>query len=320
MTTPFATPVVLLIFNRPAETAAAVAAIRAVRPSRLLIVADGPRPGRPEDIQACLAARAAAATIDWPCTVEWNESATNLGCRVRVATGLDWVFARVAEAVIVEDDCLPDPSFFHFCADLLARHRDDPAVMSICGHRCDGPDEHDEPSYVFSRYPSSWGWATWRRAWRLYDPTLARWPGLRATEWLKTLLGDVAAVGYWQRTFDQAAAGVDTWDHAWLFAHWLHQAAVIRPRVNLVRNIGFGPAATHTLDARHPIAVRPAAAVSFPLCHPTEFRRDESFDRRLEWVLFSGMHRRALVEAHHRIRALRRRSATSQYIDRCNAK
>jgi hypothetical protein len=97
MTTPFATPVVLLIFNRPAETAAAVAAIRAVRPSRLLIVADGPRPGRPEDIQACLAARAAAATIDWPCTVEWNESATNLGCRVRVATGLDWVFARVAD-------------------------------------------------------------------------------------------------------------------------------------------------------------------------------------------------------------------------------
>ena len=305
MPTPFATPVVLLIFNRPAETAAAVAAIRAVRPSRLLIVADGPRPGRSDDIQTCAAARAAADTIDWPCAVDWHESATNLGCRARVASGLDWVFARVTEAVIVEDDCLPDPSFFHFCADLLARHRDDPAVMSICGHRCDGPDEHDKPSYIFSRYPSSWGWATWRRAWRLYDPNLVRWPHLRSTDWLEEFLGDAAAVGYWRRTFDQAAAGADTWDHAWLFAHWLHQAAAIRPRVNLVRNIGFGPGATHTRAAAHPLAARPAAAVSFPLHHPADGRRDESFDRRLEWVLFSGMHRRALVEAQHRIHAAR---------------
>lgn len=320
MTTPFETPVVLLIFNRPAETAAALAAIRAVRPSRLLIVADGPRPDRADDIRACAAARAAAQAVDWPCAVERHESATNLGCRSRVASGLDWVFTRVEEAVIVEDDCLPDPSFFHFCADLLGRYRDDPAVMSICGHRCDGPDEHDGPSYVVSRYPSSWGWATWRRAWRLYDPALARWPHLRSTDWLEALLGDPAAVGYWRLTFDQAVAGVDTWDHAWLFAHWLHRAAALRPRVNLVRNIGFGAAATHTRAASHPLAARPAAAVSFPLRHPSGDGRDESFDRRLEWVLFSGMHRRALVEAHHRISALRRRSATSQYIDRCNAK
>lgn len=303
MATSFTTPVVLLIFNRPAETAAAVAAIRAVRPSRLLIVADGPRPGRTDDTRNCADARAAARAVDWPCTIEWHESATNLGCRRRVASGLDWVFARASEAVIVEDDCLPDPSFFHFCADLLARHRHDPAVMSICGHRCDGPDEHDAPSYVFSRYPSSWGWATWRRAWGLYDPTLARWAELRTTNWLETILGDAAAVSYWQRTFDQAAAGADTWDYAWVFTHWLHQAAAIRSRVNLVRNIGFGPAATHTLEASHPLAARPAAAASFPLRHPADGVRDESFDRRLEWVLFSGMCRRALVEAHRRIQA-----------------
>jgi hypothetical protein len=305
MATPFATPVVLLTFNRPAETAAAVAAIRAVRPSRLLIVADGPRPGREDDIRSCAAARAAAQAVDWPCVVETNQSPTNLGCRRRVASGLDWVFTQVTEAVIVEDDCLPDPSFFHFCTELLARHRDDPAVMSICGHRCDGPDEPDGPSYVFSRYPSSWGWATWRRAWRLYDPNVARWPCLRATDWLEAILGDPAAVAYWRRTFDHAAAGVDTWDHAWLFAHWLHQAVAIRPRVNLVRNIGFGPHATHTHDASHPLAARPAAAMPFPLRHPREQCRDEAFDRRLEWVLFSGMQRRALAEAHRRIHEAR---------------
>jgi hypothetical protein len=173
--------------------------------------------------------------------------------------------------------------------------------MSICGHRCDGPDEHNEPSYVFSRYPSSWGWATWRRAWRLYDPNLACWPDLRSTGWLESLLGDAAAIAYWRRTFDLAAARTDTWDHAWVFTHWLQKAAAIRSRVNLIRNIGFGTGATHTRDASHPLAARPAAAVAFPLRHPAACRRDESFDRRLEWALFSGMHRRALLEAHHRI-------------------
>lgn len=307
MTVPFGTPVVLLIFNRPAETAAAMAAVRAVRPAHLLIVADGPRPDRPDDIRACAAARAAAQAVDWPCETEWHASATNLGCRQGVARGLDWVFSRVTEAVIVEDDCLPDPSFFHFCADLLARHREDRAVMSICGHRCEGPDEHDGASYVFSRYPSSWGWATWRRAWQLYDPALAGWADLRSTDWLEAILGDPAAVAYWQRTFDQALVGVDTWDHAWVFSHWLHQAVAIRPRVNLVRNIGFGPDATHTRDALHPLATRPAATMSFPLRHPVDGRRDEAFDRRLEWVLFSGMHRRALAEARQRIHAGRHR-------------
>jgi hypothetical protein len=171
----------------------------------------------------------------------------------------------------------------------------------VTGNNFQDGKKRGEAAYYFSKYNHCWGWATWRRAWQLYDPNLACWPDLRSTGWLESLLGDATAVTYWQRTFDQAAAGTDTWDHAWVFTHWLHQAAAIRSRVNLIRNIGFGTGATHTRDASHPLAARPAAAVAFPLRHPVACRRDASFDRRLEWVLFSGMHRRALLEAHHRI-------------------
>jgi hypothetical protein len=306
MNAPFQTPVILLIFNRPAETARALAAIRAVRPSRLFVVADGPRPGHPDDPQACAQARGMVSDIDWPCSVERLEAATNMGCRDRVSSGLDWAFDRVEEAVVIEDDCLSDPSFFQLCGTLLARHRDDPRVMSIGGHRCDGPDEHDPPSYAFSRYPASWGWATWRRAWRHYDVGLREWPRLRATGWLESLLGDASAVRHWRRIFDHAVRGIDTWDYAWVFAHWLHGGLAIRPRVNLVQNIGFGQAATHTRDASHPLASRPAASLSFPLHHPSACTRDEALDRRLEWILFSGMVRRSLIAAQARITAGRR--------------
>lgn len=195
-----------------------------------------------------------------------------------------------------------DP-FFQLCGTLLARHRDDSRVMSIGGHRCDGPDEHDPPSYAFSRYPASWGWATWRRAWRHYDAGLREWPRLRATGWLESLLGDASAVRYWRRIFDQAARGIDTWDYAWVFAHWLHGGLAIRPRVNLVQNIGFGQDATHTQDASHPLASRLAVSLSFPLHHPPECTRDEALDQRIEWILFSGMVRRSLIEAQARIAA-----------------
>lgn len=113
------TPVAMLVFNRPELTARVFAAIRAARPQQLLIVADGPRNGHPEDVQRCAEIRRIVEQVDWPCRVFRNFSETNLGCKLRVSSGLDWVFSQVEEAIILEDDCLPDYSFFRFCQEML---------------------------------------------------------------------------------------------------------------------------------------------------------------------------------------------------------
>src|SRR6185369_17048088 len=109
------TPVALLVFNRPEETSRVFAAIREARPLQLFIIADGPRSSRPNEQNRCAMVRQIVEQVDWPCQVERLYSETNLGCRKRVASGLDWVFSRVEEAMILEDDCLPDQAFFRYC-------------------------------------------------------------------------------------------------------------------------------------------------------------------------------------------------------------
>jgi hypothetical protein len=127
------TPVGFIIFNRPDVTERVFGEIARAQPPQLLIVADGPRPERPGEAEKCAAARAIAERIDWPCDVLKNYSDVNLGCARRVSSGMIWIFEQVNEAIILEDDTLPDPTFFRFCEEMLEKYRDDERVMHISG-------------------------------------------------------------------------------------------------------------------------------------------------------------------------------------------
>lgn len=276
----------MLVFNRPDTTARVLQAIRAARPARLLVVADGPRPSRPEDARRCAEVRALFDAIDWPCEVEREFAAENLGCRRRVASGLDWVFARVPEAIVLEDDCLPDPSFFPFCEELLARYRDEPRVAAVTGNNFQGGRVRGDASYYFSRWPHIWGWASWRRAWRHYDVAVGDWPARARTRWLAEQLGDPRAARHWARVFDAAHAGaVDTWDYQWTYAVWAQRGLVATPNVNLVTNIGFGAGATHTTGPAT-LAI-PSRPIPFPLVHPASVAADDAADRHVQRELFT---------------------------------
>src|SRR6185436_19386626 len=177
---PCSVPVALIIFNRPDLTARVFEAIRQAQPRQLFVIADGPR--NPDDERLCNEARQVVAHVDWKCDVRTDFSQTNLGCGRRPASGIDWVFSQVAEAIILEDDCIPAPSFFHFCERLLEHYRNDTRVMHISGNNYLPADkrsserEAQSRSYYFSKYTFSCGWATWRRAWKHYDSALASWP------------------------------------------------------------------------------------------------------------------------------------------------
>lgn len=277
------TPVALCLFNRPQLTRQVFAAVARARPPVLLVVADGPRSGRPEDASLCAQARAIVEAVDWPCRVERQYADANLGCRRRIATGLDWVFSQVDEAIVLEDDCLPDPTFFRFCEELLARYRDDERVHMVRGGNFFGDRPPVSSSYHFSRWYHIWGWATWARAWRHNDPTTARWPALRDSQWLESLLSDSAMVARARAILDDNHAGkVDTWEYDWVFSGWLRGALAACPARNLVTNIGFGPDAAHGRDAQHPHAGLTTAPMSFPLVHPDRVALDAVADR-IEW-------------------------------------
>ena len=157
-------PVAFIIFNR-ADTAARVfAEISKAKPSKLFVIADGPRPARPGEAEKCAAVRAMIDKVDWECEVLKNYSDVNLGCGARVASGISWVFEHVDRAIILEDDCVPHRSFFRFCGELLEEFLVDERVMMINGHNPFFQVQNRSYSYTFSRLGIAWGWATWAQS------------------------------------------------------------------------------------------------------------------------------------------------------------
>ena len=185
------TPVAFIIFKRPQETERVFAEIRKVKPQKLLVVADEPVQidrGRPR----LRSARAIIDRVDWDCEVLKNYADVNLGCRLRVSSGINWVFDTVEEAIIMEDDCLPHPTFFRFAEELLDRYRDDRRMMSISGQNVQFGRKRTDYSYYFSRYTHCWSWASWRRAWQHYDLDMKLWPEIRDGNFLAGCTGRLA--------------------------------------------------------------------------------------------------------------------------------
>lgn len=277
-------PVLLLIFNRPDLTMRAVEAIAAGRPSRLYVAADGPRADRATDEALCAEARRIAVAVDWECTVQTLFRSSNLGCRVAVSTAVDWFFSLETEGIILEDDCVADPSFFRFTSELLERYRDSETVMAISGAFLLGGQHTPPRSYYFSRYFHVWGWATWRRAWQHNDDAMADWPQQRDSGWLRES-GETSAefIRYWSRTFDLVhRRTIDTWDYPWLYSCWRQGGLSVTPSRNLVKNVGFRPDATHTTGEMRWAAELPLERIEFPLDHPLLVERDGQADRLLE--------------------------------------
>jgi len=261
------TPVAFIVFNRPDVTSAVFERIAQARPERLLVIADGPR--KPEEYDACQLSRKIATAVDWACEVLTNFSDTNLGCKRRVATGLDWVFEQVEEAIVLEDDCVPDPTFFEYCETLLHEYRDDTRVMAISGDQFVGAAADLPSSYLFSEQMHVWGWASWRRAWKLYDVDMATWPAIRDAPGFALNRRGRRVMESFQPIFDkQYRREVDTWDYQWHYACLANSGLIILPTRNLVTNIGHRSDATHTTDEGSQFANLPAFPMEFPLAAP----------------------------------------------------
>ena len=130
----FKVPVLFLIFNRPDTTQQVFDEIRKARPEQLYVAADGPRKDQSADYELCKKTRDIIQQVDWDCKVFTCFRDENLGCKRSVSSAIDWFFSHVEEGIILEDDCVPDQSFFPFCQELLEKYRDDTRIMMISGN------------------------------------------------------------------------------------------------------------------------------------------------------------------------------------------
>lgn len=273
-------PVLLIIFNRPHTTKLIFDAVKKVRPKSLYICADGPRPTVASDLHKCNDARAIIDYIDWDCELKTLFQDNNLGCKKAVSAGIDWFFKNVEEGIILEDDCLPEVSFFAFCEELLRKYRFDERVMQICGSNFIKDYRRSEYSYYYSLFGPIWGWASWRRAWIHYDVNMKLWPEIKKDGVLNDICLNKDEVQFRYELYEKLYKGeIDTWDYQWGFAKMINSGLSITPNVNLISNIGFGDDATHTsLPSSSHFANMQTKPIVFPLIHPKFMVRDKVSD------------------------------------------
>ena len=284
-------PVAYIIFNRPRHTRETFEVIRSQRPARLFIIADGPRSAHPDDVVRCREVRKIVEKIDWPCEVYRNYADKNLGLKLRVSSGLNWVFEQVERAIVLEDDCLPHPDFFLFCDELLDFYAGDERVWVITGNNFQNGRKRGGESYYFSKYNHCWGWATWRRAWNHYSGDLPFWEEWKYSSNWRRKTSYRLDRKYWTNIFDKMSRGeINTWDYPWTASVWYHGGLTATPNVNLVTNIGFGPEATHTRKhedqdglPRYPLGV---------VTHPKDVTQNRQADRYAFDHHFGGVHDR----------------------------
>lgn len=285
------TPVVFFIFKRPEQTFRVFQAIRQAKPARLYLVADGPR--NDAENLVCRATRAIVENIDWACEVKQDFSETNLGVRNRIISGLDWVFEQEEHAIILEDDCLPHPSFFRYCEELLSYYNDDQRVMHISGDNFLQGRQASAESYYFSKYAHIWGWATWRRAWSLYHTWDTYSPELDFRIF-KTRSEREMWAGLLAEMRSQRMSY--TWDYQWALVCITYKALCIMPKSNLVSNIGFGQDATHTKQVSW-YANLPLASIEFPLMHPPKKQWNIKADQITAKYFFNATDFRSVVKS-----------------------
>lgn len=271
-------PILFIVFNRLDTTMEVLKAIARERPTRLYVAADGPRAARPEETARIEAVRAAViAAIDWPCEVRTQFQEHNLGCRRGVVAAIDWFFANEPEGIILEDDVVPSPDFFRFCAEMLERFRDEPRVMMVSGTNPLGAGV-DSDSYFFSSLGSIWGWASWRDAWARYDIDMKDWDDTLAAKLHKR--HGRATARYLGHIFDfHRKNGVDTWDTQWTCTIQAHDGLAVMADSNLIRNIGIVGTHSSVEMRNHNLAY---GALAWPLQpKTTEIMDDPDYRRRL---------------------------------------
>jgi len=261
--------VLFVIFNRPGTTQQVFDAIRAAKPKRLYLAADGPRPGFPGDALLCKQTREIVGKIDWDCQVKTLFKDGNVGCKHAVSAAISWFFSHEEEGIILEDDCLPANSFFRFCDTLLEKYRQDTRVRHITGCNLQFGKKWGSGSYYFSNRTHVWGWASWRRVWDDYNLSLEKYDGAEITKQMKNIYADDLVVECWVNIFNEVKTGkINSWAYPLDFANFFNNGLVIIPNENLISNIGFSAGATNTLSDNNAYANIPLKEIG-EITHPT---------------------------------------------------
>jgi hypothetical protein len=264
----FSTPILFIFFNKSETTLRVFEQIQKLKPRNLYLLVDGARdskPGEKEIRQQLL--DSVLAGITWECDLKTFIREKNYGLRLNLRQGLDWFFEQVEEGIVLEDDCVPEQSFFPFCEEMLEKYRHDNRIMHISGSNFMPKSWKCADSYFFTRTPHVWGWASWRRAWKLYEPYVESYPEFEKGKHVAQFSKHAWVQKFWSSIFARSySQELNSWAYPWTYSVWRNNGLCINPARNLIRNVGAATVGTtHTLQKDNEL---PTAQIEFPLKHP----------------------------------------------------
>ena len=288
----YKTPILFIVFNRIEPAKRVFERIKKIQPKHLFIAMDGPRKDVPGEAEKCKEVRDwVLSQIDWDCELKTLIREENLGCGKGPAEAISWFFDQVEMGIILEDDCLPNDSFFKFMEELLIRYKDDNRIMQISGTNRLGKYQYQDSdqSYYFANYASEWGWGTWKRAWNLYDFEISAWEDKNVKKIIRQLFDKPTYFKFISRILDKTFKNpkVSWWDYQWGFTKEINSGLSVVPAKNLVSNIGFGTDATHTFNVYSKFNNLPSEEIRFPLNHPKYIALDKDFEQKIMDAHFS---------------------------------
>lgn len=291
------TPILFLTFNRLNTTKKVFQAIKEAHPKKLYVASDGPRASvSGEDLKVKEVRDFIESNINWECEVKTLFRDNNLGCKLAVSGAIDWFFENEEQGIILEDDCLPDQSFFRFCEELLERYKDNEEIAVISGNNFN-KEKIGEADYYLSKIPHIWGWATWRRTWKKYDVTMSSFPKFKKNEEIKKIWSDKNVQNYWLYILNEVYNNkINTWDYQLSFFLFINKSFCICPNINLVSNIGFGKEFTNTMVPDERVMDLISKEINFPLSHPSQIKYDISNDSYVNRIYLNNYKLKKLLK------------------------
>ncbi len=280
----FSTPVLFLVFNREDTAQKVFDAIKKQKPAKFYIAADGPRENKEGEKERCQKVREIINQIDWDCEVKTLFREENLGCRRAVSSAISWFFEQEEMGIILEDDCLPNTSFFFFCEEMLHKYKEDERIGHISGNSYFPELISANQSYDFTTLPHIWGWATWKRVWKNYDVDFPYWTSKNNSSMRKRLFINKREEIYFSSFLSDTLSkkhGINAWSPQYVFSLRLQNQLSIYPKVNMVTNIGLeDQEATHTSKKTNRTKALPQEEIKFPLEHPSYILRNKELDNK----------------------------------------
>jgi hypothetical protein len=272
-------PVLLIVFNRPETTQKVLDAIKKAQPQKLYIAADAPPIGNVEDEKNCPLVKEIVKQVDWDCEVHYRFADVNQGCGPGPYNAISWAFENEDRLIILEDDCVPAQPFFSYCNELLERYKNDTRIWVISGNQFHEEAVKTPHSYFFTRYCTSWGWATWKRCWTAMDLSMAKYPLVIEQDLYKAAFRTKEEVAFFQKSFgiifhDKTLIS-HIWDAQWGFTITSNGGLGIVPKKNLVTNIGYLGTHSGTKNRFHDRPVNESYVIE---SHPDFVLPDVNYD------------------------------------------